>query len=565
MKTSTIIEYSVVDITAKADSQLSVNNSQDFSKLDELKLNKLQEIKYSTLEKNHFVLDGKSENMGEKITSVGWWSKQMSDESGEFATPLVLTINFTQVHSSIGITLTFSKYAYCNSLKVQYYNASNELIVEKTYSPDEYNYFCEQTVANYKKIVVTFYSTNIPYRYLKLYGIMYGRAILFTGDNLISANMLEQVNLLSDELSINTLDFVVYSDNDQFNILNPQGIYATLQARQKVNVYQSKNQETYDMGSFYIDSWQSKNDNKMEFKGVDLIGLLDKTTYDGGMFANITAENLIAQIFQSAGMDNSYYSIQDDIKNITITGYIPICTHREALQQVLFTIGAVANNSRNDIIELYKINESEEPKQISSTNVFQGSKEIEQGEIITGVLLQTHNYSNGTEKSNLYEGQLTAGTHKITFGSPATNLTCTGGTIQSFNANYAIVTTTGGNVSVDGYEYIDNTQEILVQNNYLQGNEKSNVLSVDSVYLINNSNANAIGTRIINYYNGRYIAKFKHIVDSERAGNKVTLDEQYGNTLNGNIVELDIDLTGGYVSKSQIVAKVGANNGTTNI
>ena len=178
MKTSTIIEYGAVDITAKSDSQLSVNNSQDFSKLDELKSDKLQEIKYSTLEKNHFTLDGKSENMGSTITGVGWWSKLMSDENGSFTTPLVLTINFSQVHSSIGLTLTFSKYAYCNSLKIQYYSASNELIVEKTYSPDEYNYFCEQTVANYKKIVITFYSTNIPYRYLKLYGIMYRKSYL---------------------------------------------------------------------------------------------------------------------------------------------------------------------------------------------------------------------------------------------------------------------------------------------------------------------------------------------------------------------------------------------------
>ena len=50
--------------------------------------------------------------------------------------------------------------------------------------------------------------------------------ITFTGDNLISANLLEQVNLLSDELSINTLDFVVYSDDDKFNILNPCKIFS---------------------------------------------------------------------------------------------------------------------------------------------------------------------------------------------------------------------------------------------------------------------------------------------------------------------------------------------------
>ena len=214
MKTSTIIEYGAVDVTAKSDSSLSVNNAQSFSQLDELKINNLKERKYSTLEKNHFVLDGKSENMGDNITDVGWWSRIMSDSQGEFSTPLVMTIEFSQAHSSMGLTLTFSKYDYCNNLKIQYYNASNSLIYENTYYPDNYDYFCEGTVSNYRKIVITFYSMNIPYRYLKLYKIMYGRAVLFEGDSLISANLLEQVNLLSDELSINTLDFVVYSDDD---------------------------------------------------------------------------------------------------------------------------------------------------------------------------------------------------------------------------------------------------------------------------------------------------------------------------------------------------------------
>lgn len=561
MKTSTIIEYGAVDVTAKLDSSLSVNNTQSFSKLAELKRANLQEKKYSTLEKNHFVLNGESENMGDNITEVGWWSSLISNSQGIFTTPLVMTITFTQVHSSLGLTLTFSKYAYCNNLKIQYYDGNNTLISENTYQPDNYEYFCEDTVANYKKIIITFYSTNIPYRYLKLYKILYGKAVLFEGDNLISANLLEQVNLLSDELSINTLDFVVYSDDDRFNILNPQGIYATLQQRQELKVYQEKNNQLNNMGTFYIDNWQSKNDNKMEFRGIDLIGLLDKTTFDGGMYTNVTVRNLILQIFQSAGIDSSYFSIDSEIENILLTGYIPVCTHREALQQILFTIGAIANCARNDIIELYRIKESDEPNEISKNNVFKGTREIEQGEIVTGILLQAHNYSQGTEQKKIFEGQLQTGTHKISFSSPVFNITCNGGIIQSSNANYAIVNvTTAGNVIVNGYEYIDNTQDILIPNNDLAGNESSNVLKIDSVYLINSSNAQSIGEKIINYYNKRFTTKFKFILDDEKAGDNVTIEENYGNILNGYITELDIDLTGGYVANSKIVAKVSDNS-----
>ena len=558
MKTSTIIEYGAVDVTAKADSEISVNNTQDFSNLSELKKNNFAEVKYSTLEKNHFVLDGKSENMGDN-PSVAWWSKRMSNYQGNFIPSLTMTINFSQSHSSMGLTFTFSKYAYCNNLRLRYYDSSDTKIFDETYQPDNYEYFCEGTVTNYRKIEITFYDTNVPYRYLKLYKILYGRAVLFEGDNLINANLLEQVNLLSDELSINTLDFTVYSEDDRFNILNPSGVYSTLQQRQPLNVYQQKQDEITNMGTFYIDSWQSKNDNKMEFSGIDLIGLLDKTTFDGGMYTNITAKNLIDAIFSSAGIDTDSYSIQSEIQNISLTGYIPVCTHREALQQVLFTIGAIANCARTDIIELYRVG-NEEANPISRGDVFQGTREIEQGEIITGVLLQAHNYSVGTGRKKLFEGQLVAGTHKITFGSPASNFTITGGTIQSSNANYVIVSvTTAGNVVVNGYEYVDNTQDITVLNSGLEGNEKSNILKIDSVYLINSSNAQSIGQRIIDYYNGRYITKFKFVIDDEKAGDRVTVDERYGNTLDGYVTELDIDMTGGYVTQGEVVAKVRAN------
>jgi len=557
VKTGTIIEYGAIDVSAKADSNLSVSSSQSFSKLAELKKDRLTETKYSTLEKNHFVLDGKSENMGNTIDNVGWWSLTMSDSNGDFTTPLTMTITFTQVHSSLGLTLTFSQYAYCNNLKIQYYNASNTLIVEKTYTPDSYEYFCEQTVANYRKIVITFYSTNIPYRYLKLYKIVYGRMVLFESDNLVSANLIEQVNLLSDELSINTLDFVVYSDDDRFNILNPQGVYATLQQGQILNVYKTNSNEQTDMGRFYIESWQSKNDNKMEFKGIDLVGLLDKTDFDGGMYSNVTVETLIAQIMTSAGITSEYYSIQDELKNILLTGYIPICTHREALQQVLFTIGAIANCARSDIMELYSVEESQEPNEIQKSNVFKGSKGIEQGEIITSVLLKAHNYSQGNEQKKLFEQQLSVGTYKITFANPSFNLTCTGGTIQNSNANFVTINVSSvGNVVVNGYEYIDNSQDVSVINSSLTGSEKSNVLKIDSVYLINNSNASTIGQRIIDYYNGKFTTKFRFILDDEKAGDNIIVDESYGNELNGYITSLDIDLVGGYVANSEVIAKV---------
>ena len=580
MKTSTMIVYGAVDLTAKADSELTITDAQTFSNINELKKPSLLERKYSTLEKNFFVLDGQSENMGETVTDVAWWSNEMSDENGDFTTPLVMTIDFDQVHSSLGLTLTFSKYAYCNNLKIQYYDSSDTLISEETFTPDNYEYFCEDTVTNYRKIVITFYSTNIPYRYLKLYKIMYGRAVVFEGENLVSANLLEQIDPLSNELSINTLEFTVYSEDDRFNILNPQGVYSTLQKGQPLTAYKIQNGEISDMGTFYIDEWENQTGNKMKFKGVDLIAFLGNNTYYGGAFGIINAgtdtvipstiitfQELIEQIMQSAGISSNLYTIQEELKNIEISGYIPICTAREAFQQVLFIVGAVANCSRTDVIEIYQIDDEATPNEISRSNIFKNSEEIKQGQVVTGIRLTKHNYVRQGGRKDIFSGQVHKKDNRIIFENaqeePIDEIDqISGATLVKYEPNYAIVDI--GNyysryVELRGMTYKKKTKSVLIPNSELNGDETPNVLKIDSLLLINDANAEEVGERLLNYYNKKHTTKFKFILDDEKVGDHVVIEEAFDNTLDGIITSLDIDMTGGYIANCEVVAKVGEN------
>lgn len=176
MKTKAQIIFGLVDVTAKEDSQLSASDKQNFANLSDLKKEDLEETKYGTCEKNQFALDGTFELMpGEnELINMGWWSNQMSDASGNFATPLTLEINFTEAHSSLGLTFIFSKAGdYCNHLNVKYYDTNDNVLSNKDFTPDSYNFICNDIVENYKKILITFYSTNNPCRYLKLYKILY--------------------------------------------------------------------------------------------------------------------------------------------------------------------------------------------------------------------------------------------------------------------------------------------------------------------------------------------------------------------------------------------------------
>lgn len=566
MKTKASVKFGLIDVTAKKDSQLSVNDKQDFVDILDLKNDDLEETKYGTCEKNQFALDGSFELMPDELDNIGWWSNLMSDENGHFATPLVLEINFTEPHSSMGLTLIFSEAGdFCNKLNIKYYDLKNNLLKDLDFTPDKYKYICKGVVENYGKIIITFYSTNNPYRYLKLYKILYGAEIVFEGDNLMKANILEEIDLLSSEISINTMDFTVYSEDDDFNIINPQGFYRLLQQRQKLEATETllKQDKVKNMGTFYLDKWANEKDKTMKFSAIDLIGIIDKTDFNGGMYTNILFKDLIEKIFTSAGLESDEYEIQGELKNLVLTGYIPICSHREALQQALFAIGAVADCSRSEKIKIYKVENTEENNVIEKTNIEQASKSIEQNELVTGVEIVAHNYKNGTELEKVYEGTIDIGQTKILLDEPVHNITCENAEIVEYNCNYAIVSVTEETeIIINGYKYKHNLQTYLVEVEELNASQKQNTLKIKSAYLVNKSNAKTVAKRVLDYYQKTYKTGFDFLLNDEVVSEDVEIEGDFEQKLVGHITKLDIDLTGGFWANTELNARVKeASNG----
>lgn len=561
MKTKTQIEFGFIDVTAKSDSQLSITDKQDFVDLEDLKQNDIEEIKYATLEKNQFALDGTFELMPENLDNMCLWSNSMSNESGVFENPPVLTINFTEPHSSLGLTFLFSKAGdYCNHLNITYYDKNNQLINDSDFYPDKHQYVCNNIVENYQKIIIIFCGTNNPYRYIKLYQILYGANKTFEGDNLISANILEEMDLLSSEVSINTLGFKVYSEDDEFNIINPTGFYSLLQQRQafKVKELLLKEGKEINMGTFYLDTWKNADNKIMEFDAIDLIGIIDKTTFYGGMYVNIPFKNMIKAVMESANVAEENYEIQEDLKNIMMTGYIPICTHRQALQQLVFAIGAIADCSRSDKIKIYTIVDKEDNNTIEQTNIFQGTKKVEQNEIVTEVAVTAHNYIKGSDAEEVFKGVLDKGDNRILFDNPVYDLSCAAGTIKESNCNYAIINcTTEKEVIVTGHKYIDNTQEISAKVEDIGTDSKLNTLNIESAYFINKNNALPIAKKVLDYYQKTYKTEFDFILKGESLTEDVAIESNdFSRQLVGHIKKLDIDLTGGFLASAEINARV---------
>lgn len=333
------IEYQDISLTAKNDLSVRCNDKQDFSNLELLKQTNVEYKKFATFEKDFWILDGTFKNFPDnpEQENFGLWSESMSDENGNFETPIEIELSFSNYESAVGLTFNFSILTddYAKNINVKWYQ-DDTLLSEKDFELNSAEFFCENSVSNFNKIILTCLSTNNPYRYLKIQDIIYGVIRNFKEDELRSVNLLEDVSLTSEELKINTLDFV----------LNNKALIDFI-FQKKQPLVLSRNGIL--LGTFFIESSKRKSKTLYEISAVDYIGVMDKMPFAGGTYLNETVANLVSNI-----MGNIPYELDEELSNKTLSGTLEACTKREALLQVAFACCAIVDTSRSNLVKIYK-------------------------------------------------------------------------------------------------------------------------------------------------------------------------------------------------------------------
>lgn len=289
MATSISISFGLVDVTAKGDTTAALPDRKPFIDPQDLSLEGVYAPKVATLERNYFALDGTFRLFPENPDDFTWgiWSESMTGDDGTFAVPPVLTLTFQELHESIGLTFEFDPYGnnYCDDMLIQWYHGE-ELLLEKEFHPDQWRYTCAETVQNYDKIIIMFKGMVYPHRYLKVQNIQHGMNKMFDRGSLKSASLLEEIDLSGLTISSNALEFTVYSADDDFNIFNPKGVYSLLQKKQQLTVEGNDNGTTKHLGTFYLEDMEMEGDRMLSISAQDGIGIMDGTTYKGGIYTN---------------------------------------------------------------------------------------------------------------------------------------------------------------------------------------------------------------------------------------------------------------------------------------
>ena len=350
------VEYKDISLNAKTDLTATATDKQPFSNLSLLKNDNVEFKKYETFEQDFWRLDGTFDEFPDTPENENFalWSLSMSDDEGLFDTPPQLELNFSNFETAVGLTMLFSTMTgdYCNNLNIKWYQ-NNILLADEDFEPNDPVYFCKRKVERFNKILITFNSTYKPYRYLKVEDIQYGISRTFSGSDLRSATLLEDLSLTSEELRINTFDFTLNnSSKTDFSFQKKQPMLL------------KRNQQL--LGAFYIESATRKSDTLYDLKTVDLIGVLDKIPFAGGSYNNQSVSTIIANI-----LGNSVpYVLDNTIGAKTLTGTLKPCTKREALLEVLFATCAVADCSRSTTLNIKPLDAT--VKEYINNGVFEG-------------------------------------------------------------------------------------------------------------------------------------------------------------------------------------------------
>lgn len=440
----------------------------------------------ATLELNNWLLSGTFKL--KETQRLAFWSSELSGEDCAFANPPSITFDFTNQYSSTGITLVFDRANgnYCRKINVKWMQGDT-IKADSDFFPDGTTYFCKQTASSYDKIIVTFLETSLPYRYDKVEHIVFGVHRQFGMAELRSASVVNEMDVVSESLPISTFKWTLDSRED---------VDFMFQLKQPVEI---KNDD-HLIGVYYIDSHNRKTQRIYDIRCHDALGVLDGTPFDGGVYTDKSAKELLADVV--GGDFEIVYS--EDVSDTALSGVLRSGTKRNAIQQILFAWGVCMATDGGAALRVF--------------NVSNALDEIGKDRTFYGVTVDT--------KAIVTEVRVTA--HVFT---------------QDEN----------GSVEIGGVKYSDTQSVYAVKNPNVTANDKQNVKEFTGATLVSPENAQSVAQRLYDWYSRRSTTKASIVWRGESLGDYVLLPNGWGDNSEGTITKMELKLSNTVVAKCESV------------
>ncbi len=341
------LAFTIKDPTAAGDAALSCTGQETgLSSLSTLVDKTPVEALYGSFEKNFWKADGSMQILPKEppYQNQGLVSEELSDSTGAFETPPVLTVSFTNQHDLLGLTFTFDTFSgdYPSALAVTVWNREEETDRFVEY-PTQAEYVCNHPLPNCTKMEIRFLGMNKPYRRLRLFQLVFGVTHLFETPDIQSYSHSWEIDPISSSLPKTQMKFTAENFENQYNADNPQGIWLYLDERQPIHL--EWGQETDDGGvewieggTYYTSGTPSTKGRYVTFTATDQLSHMTGTFYKGLYRPQgISLYDLALEVLADAGLEkmedgSNPWVLSDQLKEVLVTAPLPVKTHRECLQ-----------------------------------------------------------------------------------------------------------------------------------------------------------------------------------------------------------------------------------------
>lgn len=391
-------------------------------------------------------------------------------------------------------------------------------------------------------------------------------SVTFTGAQIRAARLVEEINPLSTELPINTLELTLFSAAGDFSIINPSGFYANLQYKQPLDVLEDINGSSIYMGRFYLDVWESMSSNLATFRAIDAIGLLDSIQYPGNLFSHFPTDTIGDVIADILGPTELGYELDSSLASLDADGlWVRRSTAREALQQVCFRVGAYVTCARSDVINIVPMELASE-LDVYGHIIDEDKKGLGQPikllPLVTGTEVVAHDNVPiaASPPVEIFRETLTAGDHIILLDNLYDSLLITNGTLLQAWVGSAIkinVPSTGEVVIEAENIWLNNERLYSVYNTSLPTGTIINVVRIDDGFLVEADVAQETAQRVYDYYQQRYLQHTRLFAQNVAPGDSVLISSQ-GSWIGGILERMETDLAGGFISQVEIVGVVAS-------
>lgn len=571
--TSCIISFGSNAIAIKEDATFSTTSLSALGNLDDLQNNTTALKPFATYEPNFWLLDGNYKFAPTTEIHGGYISAAMSpaNPASDFTVAPKITILFSELHSTEEITLRFSEFTgdWSDKISIGFFNGGTTLSAA-FYTPTSAVFTLPISISNFNKIEIFFYSQNKAYRYARLNSISFDEEVIFSGAAVKSAKLIEQISPISTELPISTLDFRLFSNNGDFSITDPAGLYVNLKYKEPIEVRESIDNDVVYIGTFYLDKWESKSPNEAVFSAFDAIGLLDKIQfYIGTAYSALDSDTVVDRIETASGvvinLDASLANINVDS---TYAGVFPVVSCRSALQNLLLAIGGYATCTKTKEINIkpFELASSLSSYDHEFTSTSKGiNSSVSLRELITGVEVVSHDYEGQFEYAwsdlsdlvELFRGTVGTGPLKIIFDEPVNYIESgtASRTVTDVSQFYLSVniTVAGTYIVYRQTSYIESKKIKTISNGSLPAGTLSNIVKISDAFLIKSHNLDSVTQRVYDYYLQRYVEKTKFFGVVVSPGDSVLIDTQSSKQIKGIVEKVNTDLAGGFISDVEIV------------